>query len=76
MRSEIKKATIDSCKLDNPGDSQAQTLQLLGIWVEKQGRDASQVLIRELNEIDKKLKAQDVIDILNNGSAARLNGCV
>lgn len=66
MRSRIIKATIDSCKLDNPGDSQAQTLQLLGIWVEKQGRDASHKLISELYDIGKRGKAQNVRDILDS----------
>lgn len=66
MRCGIVKAVIESCQLDKPGDSQAQTLQLLEIWVERQGRNASQVLISELNAIDKKCKAQEVIGILNN----------
>ncbi|XP_070772200.1 tumor necrosis factor receptor superfamily member 6 [Enoplosus armatus] len=67
MRSGIGNA-IDVCKLDYPGDSQEQTLQLLKVWVESQGRGAPRNLIQNLNQIGRKGKAEKVTDILSRDS--------
>lgn len=64
LRSGITRVGIDSCKLDNPGDSQGQTLQLLEKWVEKEGREASRSLIKQLKAMDKKRKAEELKDNL------------
>lgn len=68
MRSGMLNATIDACKLDHPGDSQEQTLQLLRIWQESQGREAGLNLIESLGKSGKKSKAGQVRDILLRGS--------
>ncbi|XP_068183210.1 tumor necrosis factor receptor superfamily member 6 [Antennarius striatus] len=65
MRSNMGSATIDSFKLNSPGDSREQTLQLLRAWVEIQGRDAGKNLIKILHNIAKKSKAEKVSAILS-----------
>lgn len=65
MRSNITNVTIDSCKQNHPSDSQEQTLELLTIWVEAQGRKASHNLIEILTKNGKKGKAESVTDILS-----------
>ncbi|XP_039994468.1 tumor necrosis factor receptor superfamily member 6 isoform X2 [Xiphias gladius] len=71
VRSGIPKATIESCQLDHHRDSEQQTLQLLGRWVEKEGRDAPKKLIQILEKSGKRYKAMRVKNILGIGSAAR-----
>nr|XP_046258534.1 tumor necrosis factor receptor superfamily member 26 isoform X2 [Scatophagus argus] len=65
MRDKISDATIDSCKLNYPGDSQEQTLQLLKIWVESQGMNAGKNLIQRLETSGKRSKAEEVMHILD-----------
>ncbi|XP_068597729.1 tumor necrosis factor receptor superfamily member 6 [Brachionichthys hirsutus] len=67
MRSKIEIATIDSFKLNNPGDSQEQTLQLLRFWAENKGRESGKILIEILHNSGKKSKAEKVRDILSRG---------
>lgn len=69
MRSNIKSASIEGCRLDYPGNSQEQTLQLLKIWTEQQGMEASRNLIQILQNSGKKGKAEKVALILNEGSS-------
>ncbi|XP_067466401.1 tumor necrosis factor receptor superfamily member 6 isoform X1 [Thunnus thynnus] len=64
MRDGIPQGTIDNCQLDHPNNAQQQTIQLLKIWVEKQGMDASVKLIQNLEDSGKKLIAEKVVDIL------------
>lgn len=64
MGSGILDTTIDSCKLDHPGNSQEQTLQLLQIWVERQGKEASKNLVQILEDSGKRGKAESVVQIL------------
>lgn len=73
MRSGINKAAIESCKLNRPNDSQLQTLELLQIWTEKQGREASMKLIHMLNDLNMRGIAEKVKTILRKGSAAAAN---
>lgn len=65
MRSGIQSTTIDSHKLDHPGDCQEQTLQLLRTWVESQGKKAPENLIQTLQKSGKKLQAEKVAKILS-----------
>lgn len=64
LRSSISGTTIECCKLNHPGDANEQTLELLQIWNEKQGRKAGNKLKQILQDIDKKKKAQEVTNIL------------
>lgn len=64
LRSSIPNATIESCQLNHPGDANEQTLELLQIWNEKQGRRAGNKLKQILQDTDKKKKAQEVTNIL------------
>lgn len=65
MRSSMPSATIDSFRLNHPGDSQEQTLQLLSSWAERQGREAGKKLIEILQNSGKKRKAEKVREILS-----------
>ncbi|XP_037639261.1 tumor necrosis factor receptor superfamily member 22 [Sebastes umbrosus] len=65
MRSLIPIPTIESCELNHPGNSQEQTLELLKIWVEKQGREASKNLVQILEDKGKRGKAESVVQILS-----------
>lgn len=60
MRSGMNPVTIDSCKLDNPHDSEERTLQLLRKWTEYQGKDAMKNLIQILHNVRENDKAQKV----------------
>ncbi|XP_074501491.1 tumor necrosis factor receptor superfamily member 26 [Sebastes fasciatus] len=64
MGSGILSTTIDSCKLNHPGNSQEQTVELLQIWVERQGREASKNLVQILEDSGKRGKAESVVQIL------------
>ncbi|XP_074501492.1 tumor necrosis factor receptor superfamily member 6-like [Sebastes fasciatus] len=64
MGSNILDTIIVSCELNHPGDSQEQTLELLKIWVEKQGREASKKLVQILEDSGKRGKAESVVEIL------------
>lgn len=68
LRSSILETCVESCQLNHPGDADEQTLELLRIWNEKQGRGAGNKLKQILQNIDKKLKAQKVTDILLRGA--------
>ncbi|XP_060895893.1 tumor necrosis factor receptor superfamily member 26 [Labrus mixtus] len=70
IRSHVPTATIETCELDHPGDSGEQTCKLLTIWVEKEGRQASKRLIEMLNESNKKVKAERVMDLLREAGRA------
>ncbi|XP_034408489.1 tumor necrosis factor receptor superfamily member 23 [Cyclopterus lumpus] len=65
LRSRMENATIESCRLDHPHNSQEQTLQLLQIWVESQGNEASRILIQSLQNSSRRGKAEKVKDILS-----------
>ncbi|KAK9541451.1 hypothetical protein VZT92_001493 [Zoarces viviparus] len=64
--SDIPEKDIESCQLDHRDDSQEQTVQLLKIWVEKQGRGASKNLIKILEESEKRTTAESVRKILSS----------
>lgn len=64
LRSRIPDTDIESCKLNHPGDAYEQTLQLLRIWNEQQGRGAGNKLTQILQDIKKKKKAQDITNLL------------
>ncbi|XP_020481292.2 tumor necrosis factor receptor superfamily member 6 isoform X1 [Labrus bergylta] len=64
IRSQVPTPTIENCQLDHPGDSAEQTCKLLSIWVEREGREASNRLIEMLNQSNKKAKAEKVMDLL------------
>ncbi|XP_031695548.1 tumor necrosis factor receptor superfamily member 23 [Anarrhichthys ocellatus] len=65
-RSGISEKDIESCQLDNPDDSQEQTVQLLNKWMEKQGKEASKNLIKILDQNDKRTTAERVMEILSS----------
>ncbi|XP_070697232.1 tumor necrosis factor receptor superfamily member 6 [Pempheris klunzingeri] len=67
IRSKIPNTVIDAHKLNNPGDCQEQTLQLLRTWVERQGREASANLVQILQKSGKKSTAEKVAEILSRG---------
>ncbi|XP_026166014.1 tumor necrosis factor receptor superfamily member 6 [Mastacembelus armatus] len=66
MRTKIPAATIESCALNHPNDSREQTLELLKIWAEKYGSNASNYLVQNLQRAGKRAIAQDVSNILNS----------
>ncbi|CAN9499724.1 unnamed protein product [Ophioblennius macclurei] len=68
MQVGIKEGAIESSKRDHLGDRQEQTLDLLKKWVESQGRNASQNLVRMLDENGKKAKAEKIQDILRQAA--------
>ncbi|XP_037321626.1 tumor necrosis factor receptor superfamily member 6-like [Pungitius pungitius] len=68
-RSGIQDPVIESCQLDHPNDSQEQTLQLLKIWVEMQGKEASNMLVKILEENKKRGKAEKIIEQLSKPPA-------
>nr|XP_040034416.1 tumor necrosis factor receptor superfamily member 22 isoform X1 [Gasterosteus aculeatus aculeatus] len=63
-RSGIQNAVIESCLLNHPNDSLEQALELLNIWVEKQGKEASNILVKSLQDLDKRGKAEKIIELL------------
>uniref|UniRef100_A0A3B4UJN8 Tumor necrosis factor receptor superfamily member 6-like n=1 Tax=Seriola dumerili TaxID=41447 RepID=A0A3B4UJN8_SERDU len=72
-RSGISQTTIESCKLDNPGDCREQTEQLLRIWVERHGSDSPGKLIQILKNRGKKNKLEKtkMWDVLGEGKSLR-----
>ncbi|XP_028983607.1 tumor necrosis factor receptor superfamily member 6-like isoform X2 [Betta splendens] len=76
MRSGIPKNDIESCKLNRPNDVQSQTLELLKIWTEKNGREASRKLIQMLNNNNMRDKSEAVKSILRKEIAAASNHSV
>ncbi|XP_075931918.1 tumor necrosis factor receptor superfamily member 6-like isoform X2 [Anarhichas minor] len=65
-RSGISEKDIQSCRLNHRDDSQEQTIQLLNIWLEKEGKEASKNLIRILEQNDKRATAETVMEILSS----------
>ena len=65
MRCSIANTQIESCQLNHPQDAQEQTLELLKIWVEREGPNAGKTLVERLREMKKNAKAGSVRDILN-----------
>lgn len=68
LRSSIPGTIIESCELNHPRDANEQTLELLRIWNENQGRGAGNKLKQILQDIGKKKKAQEVTNILLRGA--------
>ncbi|KAM9344910.1 tumor necrosis factor receptor superfamily member 6 [Symphorus nematophorus] len=66
IRSGMLTTTIDNCQTDHPNDSEQRTLQLLNIWVERQGRKAAENLIRMLHDTNKNSKAEEVEKIFRD----------
>lgn len=64
LRSRLSDTEIETCKLSYPTDAYEQTLALLRIWNEKQGRGAGNKLKQMLQDADKKRKAEEVTKIL------------
>ncbi|KAF1375646.1 hypothetical protein PFLUV_G00222350 [Perca fluviatilis] len=65
MRSTIPNAAIEACQMNHPGNIQEATLELLKIWVEKNGREASRKLVQILQRSRKRDTAEKVMDILS-----------
>uniref|UniRef100_A0A3Q3WL91 Uncharacterized protein n=1 Tax=Mola mola TaxID=94237 RepID=A0A3Q3WL91_MOLML len=61
MRSSILDTVIESCRLNHPGDTQEQTLELLKTWVEKEGSDAGKKLVECLRKSHKNTKAKKIL---------------
>lgn len=70
IRCGIPPARIESCELNHRGDAQEATLELLRIWVEREGSGAGRKLIQILQNSNKKRKAEKVTDILRIDCAA------
>ncbi|XP_041867040.1 tumor necrosis factor receptor superfamily member 6 isoform X2 [Melanotaenia boesemani] len=64
ISSKISKIAIDNCVRNHQGNSQEQTCELLGIWIEKVGHGGSRELIRILRKLEKKATADKVLDML------------
>ncbi|KAG8000168.1 hypothetical protein GBF38_002349, partial [Nibea albiflora] len=64
IRSKMPTTAIEACQLNHPGDAEEQTNELLKNWVESQGKEASQNLVRILLRNGQKRKAERVRDIL------------
>lgn len=60
----IQKTEIDNCQLSHQTDVNEQTMALLDIYIERQGRGAGQKLRDSLLKRGKKNKAQEVEHIL------------
>ena len=60
MSTNISSVTLESVRLDNPGDSREQTLQLLKVFIEKHSIDASRLLFENLRRKGKNAKADRV----------------
>lgn len=66
MSTNITSVTIDSIKLNHPGDSQEQTLQLLTHFHEKHSQEAPRMLIENLKRKGKNNKARKVQHLLTS----------
>lgn len=64
MSSSIPNTTIDSVQQNNPRDAQEQTLELLKIYVERQGKEAAKNLIEKLETSKHKGTAEKVAGLL------------
>ncbi|XP_034537013.1 tumor necrosis factor receptor superfamily member 6 [Notolabrus celidotus] len=69
MKSGMQKTRIDNCEQNNQGDREEQTLQLLQIWREGEGRKAPEKLIRLLQQSGKEAKAEKVAEILRHAAS-------
>ncbi|XP_034754110.1 tumor necrosis factor receptor superfamily member 6-like [Etheostoma cragini] len=65
IRSTILDPTIETCELNHPGNYQEATLELLKIWVERNGKEASRNLVQLLHRSGKRDRAERVMDILS-----------
>ncbi|XP_037321624.2 tumor necrosis factor receptor superfamily member 6-like [Pungitius pungitius] len=68
-RSKIQDLVIKSCEQEHPNDSQEKTLHLLKIWEERQGKEASKMLVKILEENKKRGKAEKIIEQLSKPPA-------
>ncbi|XP_029376976.1 tumor necrosis factor receptor superfamily member 6 [Echeneis naucrates] len=66
MRSGMPPTAIDSCQLDYPNNSREQTLQLLRMWVEKEGSGSSEKFIKILQRTGRRGIAEKVMMKLKN----------
>lgn len=69
LGSGIPQARIENCERDHPGDSEEQTIQLLQIWAEHEGRRAPERLVKILRESDKVAKSEKVSEILRGAAS-------
>lgn len=69
MRSNIPRGTIESCEARHPNNNVENTIALLMIWEEKEGKDAAHKLINYLKETNQKTTADDVQKILRASSS-------
>ncbi|XP_031162909.1 tumor necrosis factor receptor superfamily member 23 isoform X2 [Sander lucioperca] len=69
IRSSIPNTAIEACKINHPHSIEEATLELLKIWVEKNGREASRNLVQILQRSGKRDKAEKVMDILSRPNA-------
>lgn len=68
LHRNIPLPIIDNVRLNNPNDTQEQTIQLLLLWVERQGREAGVNLVTDLENNGKKREAEKVTEILSRGN--------
>lgn len=65
----ISLVRIDAVKLDNPGNSEEQTLQLLIYFHEKCSQEAAEKLIESLKRQRKNAKADKVVQLLRSAES-------
>ncbi|TDH01398.1 hypothetical protein EPR50_G00179450 [Perca flavescens] len=65
MYSSIQNPAIEECQMNHPGNIQEAKLELLKIWVEKNGREASRNIVQILQSKGKRDTAEKVMDILS-----------
>ncbi|XP_030603218.1 tumor necrosis factor receptor superfamily member 6 isoform X2 [Archocentrus centrarchus] len=65
IRMGVGNCIIESCEIDNQNNAEERTLQLLTRTVEKEGKEAPRKLIQNLEKMNKKGKAEKIIDILS-----------
>lgn len=72
MCTGMMNTDIESCRQNQPGNVQEQTLELLSKWVEQQGRNAPETLITTLHRRRERMKEERVREIFSD----HLNGLV
>lgn len=74
IRFKMQDGVIDSCKRNNPQDSEEQKLELLMKWEEKQGKCASRDLIDFFRRTGERGKLEKISEIFKEANTARGNG--
>ncbi|KAM3605734.1 uncharacterized protein V6R79_003827 [Siganus canaliculatus] len=58
MRGKIPETSIENCALNHPNDHSEQALELLGVFVQHHGSEAPNKILRILQDMGKKAKAE------------------